>query len=131
MHPATHTALEDSSSALSRRNLALSVLATGIGLAIGWLDLHVTEVMVTVLALLAGGFILGLLQPVAAWRWGVLMAIGLPVMEVLALAGGWQTAEPVHIDIRILLAALAFAMLGAYSQIFIRRVARALAARSG
>ena len=41
-------------------------LAALFGLGIGWLDLHTSEVTVTIVALLLTGVLLGLLQPVAA-----------------------------------------------------------------
>lgn len=113
----------------SPRDLAGATLAVVLGLAIGWLDLHVTEVVVTILALLAGGLLLGLFQPVAAWRWPVLMVIGLPVMAAFARMMDLQTAEPARLDIRIALAALAFALLGSYTGVLVRYVVRSLIGR--
>ena len=88
-------------------------------------DLHVTEVLVTILALITVGLVLGLLQPVAAWRWAALIAIGLPIMASVAVVTGTQTAEPAHPDVRITLVEFAFALLGSYAGAFIRRTARA------
>jgi len=113
------------------RDLAYTALAVILGLVIGWLDLHVTEVVVTILALLIAGLLLGLLQPAAAWRWAVLIAIGLPIMAAVAVTIGLQTAEPARLDLRITLVALAFALLGSYVGVFIRHTARTLTGRSG
>jgi MFS family permease len=104
-----------------RRSATCATLAAATGLGIGWLDLHTTEVIVTILALLLAGLLLGLLQPTAAWRWAVLLALGLPVMA----AGGQllrvRTPEPIRLDPRIVLVAMAFALLGCYSGAAVRR----------
>ena len=130
MDPKNRSVQEHSASLYSPYNLALSGLALGMGLLIGWLDLQVTEVFITILALLTAGFLLGLFQPVAAWRLAILIVIGLPIMESIALTGNWQTAEPVRVDIRITLVALAFALLGTYIGVFIRFSLRTLTSRS-
>ncbi len=96
----------------SPTDLACTALAVFLGLGIGWLDLHVTEVVVTIVSLLAVGMVLGLLQPFAAWRWALLIALGLPMMATVALLAGMRTAEPVHLDAAITLVALAFALVG-------------------
>ena len=110
--------------------LALTILALLLGLVIGWLDLHVTEVTVTIFALLLFGLLLGLLQPVAAWRWAVLLVIGLPIMAAIAHVIGLQTAEPVQFDVRIMLVAFVFALLGSYIGVLIKHAMRALTSRS-
>jgi len=107
-------------------DLVSAVLATVLGLGIGWLDLHTTEVIVTIVPLLAAGAMLGLLRPKAAWRWAVLIALGLPVMAAVAKLTGMHTAEPVQWDPRITLVALVFALLGSYAGVLVRRAASAV-----
>ena len=108
-------------------DLTCTALAVILGLAIGWLDLHATEVVVTILPLLGAGFLLGFLRPRAAWRWAVLLALGLPAMAAVALAMGLATAEPARLDPRIALVALAFALVGVYAGVLIRRTLDAVA----
>jgi hypothetical protein len=110
----------------SARDLACALLAAAAGLGIGWLDLHTTEVTVTVVTLVAAGMVLGAVRPRAAWRWAVLIALGLPVMASIAKLGGMRTAEPVRLDPRITLVALAFALVGSYSGALLRRAATAV-----
>lgn len=98
-----------------------AALAIVIGLGIGWLDLHTTEVSVTIGALLLAGLFMGLLQPAAAWRWAVLLALGLPVMGVAALLLHLPTAEPVHPDPRIAFIALGLSLVGCYCGVALRR----------
>ena len=108
----------------SPRDLACIGLAVALGLVVGWLDLHVTEVVVTILALLTFGMLLGLIQPTAAWRWALLIAIGLPIMSIAAIKFGWRTAEPVQLDLRVTIVVLLFALLGVYIGVFIRYIMR-------
>jgi hypothetical protein len=101
----------------------VAALATVLGLGIGWLDLHTTEVVVTILPLLLAGLLLGLLQPTGAWRWALLLAVGLPAMAVVARVLGVSTTEPIRLDPRIVLVAAAFALVGCYLGVAIRRLA--------
>lgn len=108
----------------SGHNPVWVALAGAIGLGIGWLDLHTTEVIVTILALLSVGLLLGLLQPVAAWRWALLLAVGLPVVAEIGQLLGVDTAEPIRLDPRVALLALAIGLVGCYTGVLIRRIAR-------
>jgi hypothetical protein len=95
-------------------------LAIVIGLGIGYLDLYTTEVTVTIVALLLAGFVLGLLQPKAAWRWAVLLTLGLPIMEIVGQQLSLHTAELIHLDPRVTLVALVFALIGSYVGVVVR-----------
>jgi uncharacterized membrane protein len=101
-----------------------TALALVLGLGIGWLDLHTTEVAVTIVPLLAVGLMLGLMRPVAAWRWPVLEVVGLPAMSAVARMIGAETAEPAQLDIRIIVVALVFALIGSYTGVLIRKSLR-------
>jgi len=98
-----------------------TVLAVVLGLAIGWLDIHATEVSVTIAALLAAGVLCGLVQPRAPWRWAVLMALGLPVVAAAARFAAVATPEPIRLDPRVALVAAAFALVGCYAGALVRR----------
>ena len=111
-------------------DIACTVFAVILGFAIGWLDLHITEVLVTIVSLLGSSLILGFIQPVSAWRWALFIAIGLPMMVTIALVTGMQTAEPAQLDVRIALVAFTFTFLGSYVGVFLRRTIRALTRRS-
>jgi hypothetical protein len=101
---------------------AYTASAVALSLIIGWLDLHTTEVSVTIAALLLAGLLLGLLQPRAAWRWAVVLALGLPVMAAVGHMLQLGTAEPIRLDPRIALVALVFALIGCYSGVLVRRI---------
>ena len=112
----------------SAYDLTCTALAVALGLAIGWLDLQTTEVTVPILSLLAAGLLLGLLQPIAAWRWAVLVAVGVPAMAAVARTAGLPTAEPARLDPRVALVVLAVALVGCYAGVLVRRTMRAAAA---
>jgi hypothetical protein len=106
----------------SPQGVIASTIAVICGLGVGWLDLHTTEVSVTILGLTLSGLLVALVQPKAAWRWALLLALGLPAM---ALVGRWLrmgTAEPIRLDLRIVLVALAFALVGCYVGVALRRI---------
>jgi len=96
-------------------------VAVALGLGIGWLDLHTTEVTLTIVALLASGLLLGLLQPRGPWRPALLLALGVPVMEIVGLLLHLDTAEPIRLDPRIVLVVTAFALIGGYAGAGVRR----------
>lgn len=124
MDRANHFGSKISTSWRSSRDLACTFGAVTLGLGVGWLDLHVTEVIVTILTLSTFGLLLGFVQPTAAWRWALLIALGLPIIEVIAIKFSLQTAEPVQFDLRVTMVALVFALLGTYIGVFIRYVIR-------
>ena len=99
-----------------------TALAIATGLGIGWLDLRTTEVVVTVVALLLAALPLGFLNPKAAWRWALLLALGLPAMAAVGPLLRVRTAEPIRLDPRIALVAFAFALVGCYAGVLLRRI---------
>jgi len=75
---------------------------------------------VTIVALLLAGFVLGLLQPKAAWRCAVLLTLGLPIMQIVGQQLSLHTAELIHLDPRVTLVAFVFALVGSYVGVGIR-----------
>lgn len=108
----------------SSLNLICVILAFTLGIIIGWIDLQVTEVTVTILSLLMSGFFLGFLQPKSAWRWAFLITLGIPIMEIIAITFSLKTAEPVKLDPFIILAILLFAVIGTYVGVLISKLKR-------
>jgi hypothetical protein len=118
---------EKSTAAVSRRfrsSLLWGLLATALGLGIGWLDIHTTEATTTILALLIAGLLLGVLQPTGAWRWAVILALGLPVMAAAGRLLELDTPEPIRLDPLIALVALGFGMAGCYAGVALRWMVR-------
>jgi hypothetical protein len=63
----------------------LCLLALVGGLLIGYVDLYINEVWAALLLLLPITFISGFLDSHQAWRWALLMGVGIP----LAYLGAW------------------------------------------
>lgn len=99
-------------------------VAVATALAIGWLDLQTTEVTSTVVALLLGALLLSLVQPRAAWRWAVMLALGLPLVAEAGLLLGLPSAEPIRVDPLVALVGLAFASVGCLVGVLIRAALR-------
>ncbi|HKI79676.1 MAG TPA: hypothetical protein VKA26_14140 [Ignavibacteriaceae bacterium] len=108
----------------SSRNLLWVILAITSGIIIGWIDLQVTEVTVTIFSLLIAGSLFGLLQPKFAWLWALLISAGTPIMEIIAINFSLQAAEPVQLDPFVILIILLFALIGTYAGVFIRKLIR-------
>lgn len=109
-----------STSWFSFRNLALSFTAVLLGLIVGWLDLHVTEVLIPIMTLMSFGLLFGFVQPRAAWRWALMLALGIPVMEFVAVKFSIETVEPVNVNLGVVIIACAFTLLGTYLGVLIR-----------
>lgn len=101
------------------------LVAIGGGIFIGYSDKHATEPQGTVLALLALTFILGLVQPVRAWRWPILVGLWVPFLDFLlpptepgggGLHGFWS-----YVALVAFVELVGF--VGAYSGMGLRRVA--------
>ena len=111
-------------------DIICTFIAIIFGLIIGWLDLHTTEVTVTIVSLFIAGSFLGILQPTAAWRWAILIVFCLPAMVLYAQLIDMQTAEPTQLDVRIIIVTLIITLFGSYIGVFIRKALRGLTRRS-
>ena len=99
-------------------------LAAVLGLGIGWLDIHTTELTVAITALLVAGVICGGLQPRAPWRWAIAIALGVPIVEAVAQMARAATPEPIRLDPRVWLVVAALAAAGCYLGAFVGRMLR-------
>lgn len=104
------------------RDLAAALMALALGALVGWLDLQVTEVSITIGALLSAGFVAAVFHPVAPWRWAGCIAVGLPVMAALAGPLDIRTAEQVHPDVLTTLVAAGCSLAGAYGGALLRNI---------
>ncbi len=60
------------------------VLACLFGLLAGWVDVKVEDLLFSALLVLGPCILLGTLRPQRPWRWAVLIAIFVPIADVLA-----------------------------------------------
>jgi ABC-type multidrug transport system permease subunit len=65
-------------------DLPFYVLAALAGVATGWVDVSVNDLLFTALLVLMACMLLGLLRPRWPWRWVVMVAIFIPFTELAA-----------------------------------------------
>ena len=60
------------------------LLAALSGAAAGWLDIKVSDLLLTAVVVLAANMLLGFVSPRKPWRWVLLVGVFVPVVEWLA-----------------------------------------------
>ena len=76
------------------------------------------------LLLIVFGFFAGFIQPRHAWRWAVLLAVWVPINEVLVQLLGVRTATADAPDIIASFFAFVPAFIGTYAGVLIQRASR-------
>jgi len=59
-------------------------LAAMSGALAGWLDIKVSDLLLTAMVVLAANILLGILSPRRPWRWVLIVGVFVPVVEWLA-----------------------------------------------
>jgi ABC-type multidrug transport system permease subunit len=67
-----------------RGDMAFYFLAALAGMATGWADVMIDDLLFTALLVLMACMLLGLLRPRWPWRWVVVVAIFIPLTELAA-----------------------------------------------
>ena len=60
------------------------ILGAMLGICAGWLDTKFTDLLLTALFVLASTMLLGALRPQRPWRWTLLVAVFVPIVQLLA-----------------------------------------------
>ncbi len=115
------TRLKSSNHSL-RSTVLCTALALAGGLIAGLIDFNTTEPQPAALLVLIFAGILGLIQPRDAWRWAIIVALGLPLAHLSLRQLGWQPRDPVSPGEYATLIALIPAFIGAYGGVLVRRV---------
>ena len=68
----------------ARRDLPLYLLGAFLGICAGALDVKVGDLLLTAIFVLMSTMVLGFLRPAKPWRWIVVVAIFVPVIQLLA-----------------------------------------------
>lgn len=70
-----------------------------VGVILGYLNLHNDEVQMPFAILLFSTFLLGFCQPKQAWRWALIIGLGVPLSSLLSLKiGVFYPCRPGHPD---------------------------------
>lgn len=99
--------------------IALAVLG---GFIAGAVDFRNDEPQAAVLVILAFAGLLGFVQPKKAWRWGIIVGLGVPVVYLIATALGYQSKSIPEPGWYASLIALIPAFLGAYGGALLRKL---------
>ncbi|MGH9503438.1 MAG: hypothetical protein ACRD20_11370 [Terriglobales bacterium] len=73
-------------SAPGKSDRGIYILGAALGLCAGFLDVKVGDLLLTALFVLASTMLLGALRPHRPWRWTVIVAAFVPVVQLLAYA---------------------------------------------
>ncbi len=102
----------------------LFLLTLFLGYVVGWWDVRVTEVSVTVLLLITLGLFAGFQQPNRAWLSALLLGIWVPLFALLGAT--LKVTNPTSVELVTSVLALVFAFIGAYAGVLLRRFAPAV-----
>ncbi len=70
--------------ALRSSDAGVYVFGVLLGLCAGWLDVKIGDLLLTALFVLISTMLLGALRPEKPWRWTLLVAIFVPVVQLAA-----------------------------------------------
>jgi hypothetical protein len=76
----------------TQRDAPFYALAALAGVATGWVDAAVNDLLLTALLVLAACIVLGLMRPTRPWRWVVAVGVFIPLTEFAAYIV--QTTRP-------------------------------------
>jgi hypothetical protein len=96
------------------------ILAALAGVAAGWVDVAVNDLLLTALLVLAASIALGLMRPQRPWRWVVAVGVFVPLTEFAAYSVG--AMKPTHAQIYGSFLASLPGIAGAYGGSFMRGV---------
>ncbi len=109
---------------MNRKDWLTVGLTLAFGALLGYLDLNSKEVQLPMFCLLLFSFTLGVCQPKAAWRWGILIGLSMPVAYFIADAVNYRAVDAprypltlVVLVIPALIAAYCGAWAGRLSQV--------------
>jgi hypothetical protein len=80
-------AQDDNLKVMDKRNKSSAVnyiLGAILGLGAGIIDVRLGDLLVTAVFVMLATMLLGLLRPERAWRWTVLVAVCVPLVQILA-----------------------------------------------
>ncbi len=95
------------------------VLGILLGLVAGVLDVRFGDLLLTALFVLAATMFLGALRPSRPWRWTLVVAVFVPIVQVLAYAA--LTAKPYRAQIYESFLGFLTGVAGAYGGSLARR----------
>jgi hypothetical protein len=104
---------------IQRANILIYVLAVLLGLAAGMLEITINDLLVTAIFVMIATMVLGFMRPERAWRWAIIVGIGVPLFRLGAYLALNQNSDRAQIWESAL--SLVTGMVGAYAGVLGRR----------
>jgi hypothetical protein len=104
---------------IERRTWIVLAAAVLMAFFLGWVDLTASEVQAPLLVALVCSFVLGIAQPRRAWRWALILSVGVSLAELLALLVGFSPAGMAHSRAVHPATTLTFGMSNVYESLFL------------
>jgi hypothetical protein len=101
------------------RDRGIYALGAGLGVCAGFLDVKSGDLLLTALFVLAATMLLGALRPRRPWRWTLLVAVFVPLVQLIAYAV--LTAKPYRAQIYESFLGFLTGIAGAYGGATARR----------
>lgn len=101
-------------------DLPIYFLAALSGIATGWLDVAVDDLLFTALLVLITSMLLGVLRPRWPWRWAVMVGMSIPLTELAAYL--IRTVKPTQAQVYGSFLTLLPGIAGAYGGAVVRGV---------
>ncbi len=108
---------------MTRKSWLTLGLALAFGGLLGYIDVNSQEVQLPMFCLLLFSFTLGVMQPKAAWRWGVLMGLSLPTAYFVALALNYRAVDTPRYPITLVVLVIP-ALVAAYGGALAQRLSQ-------
>jgi hypothetical protein len=102
-----------------RTHATAYLLATGLGLFAGAIDVKFGDLLLTALLVLASTMLLGALHPERAWRWTLLVGTCVPCVQVAAFL--WFRQKPYRAQIYQSFLGFVTGIVGAYGGALARK----------
>lgn len=67
-----------------KSDIVIYTLGAGLGLCAGFLDVKFGDLLLTALFVLAATMLLGVMRPTHPWRWTLVVAVFVPIVQGLA-----------------------------------------------
>jgi len=99
-------------------------VGVGLGLCAGFIELKFADLLLTALFVLASTMVLGIIRPQRPWRWTLIVAVFVPLVEWAAYL--WRTQRPYRAQIYESFLGVITGIAGAYGGALGRRAFDAL-----